>query len=202
MSARTALIVGASRNLGLGLATEYAHRGWDVIGTVRGSRRTALHDLAEASRGRVVVESLDTTKQLMLFTSWGDLQDYASYDPAGHDLQPLVDLVDKHGTDVILAAVNQLTDEDQAHVTVSTAHKAKGREWPRVRIAGDFLPPRDSNQQDNLGRPIPAPIDDAEARLAYVAVTRTRNRLDIGGLSWLDQHPDGTSPANPPSLDP
>lgn len=37
MSARTALIVGASRNLGLGLATEYAQSGWDVMGTVRGS---------------------------------------------------------------------------------------------------------------------------------------------------------------------
>ncbi|WP_331760372.1 SDR family oxidoreductase (plasmid) [Streptomyces sp. NBC_01471] len=62
MSAKTALIVGASRTLGLGLATEYAHRGWDVIGTVRGSRRTGLHDLADASGGRVTVESLDTTE--------------------------------------------------------------------------------------------------------------------------------------------
>ncbi|MEV7379869.1 SDR family oxidoreductase [Streptomyces lydicus] len=62
MSAGTALIVGASRALGLGLATEYAHRGWDVVGTVRGDRRTALHDLAEASGGRVTVESLDMTK--------------------------------------------------------------------------------------------------------------------------------------------
>jgi NAD(P)-dependent dehydrogenase (short-subunit alcohol dehydrogenase family) len=62
MSAGTALIVGASRALGLGLATEYAHRGWDVIGTVRGDRRTGLHDLAEASDGRVTVESLDMTE--------------------------------------------------------------------------------------------------------------------------------------------
>ncbi|MFE2161823.1 SDR family oxidoreductase [Streptomyces lydicus] len=62
MSTGTALIVGASRALGLGLATEYAHRGWDVIGTVRGDRRTGLHDLAEASGGRVTVESLDMTK--------------------------------------------------------------------------------------------------------------------------------------------
>ncbi|MFF8902665.1 SDR family oxidoreductase [Streptomyces lydicus] len=62
MSAGTALIVGASRALGLGLATEYARRGWDVIGTVRGHRRTGLHDLAEASGGRVTVESLDMTK--------------------------------------------------------------------------------------------------------------------------------------------
>jgi NAD(P)-dependent dehydrogenase (short-subunit alcohol dehydrogenase family) len=32
---RTALIVGASRGLGLGLATELRSRGWNVIGTVR-----------------------------------------------------------------------------------------------------------------------------------------------------------------------
>jgi NAD(P)-dependent dehydrogenase (short-subunit alcohol dehydrogenase family) len=45
MNTKTALIVGASRTLGLGLAAEYAHRGWGVIGTVRGDRRTGLHDL-------------------------------------------------------------------------------------------------------------------------------------------------------------
>ncbi|REK84673.1 ATP-dependent helicase [Streptomyces inhibens] len=134
--------------------------------------------------------------ELVLFTSWGDLQDYACHDPAGRDLQPLVDLVDKHGTGAILAAVNQLTDENQAQVTVSTAHKAKGREWPTVRIADDFQPPPDSDQQDDSGRPIPRPIDDAEARLAYVAVTRTRTRLDIGGLHWIDRHPDGVQTAN------
>jgi ATP-dependent exoDNAse (exonuclease V) beta subunit len=31
---------------------------------------------------------------------------------------------------------------------------------------------------------ISAWIDDAEARLVYVAVTRTRHHLDLGGLSW------------------
>ncbi|UJB39687.1 SDR family NAD(P)-dependent oxidoreductase [Streptomyces sp. A1-5] len=62
MSAGTALIVGASRTLGLGLATEYARRGWDVIGTVRGDQRTGLHDLADASDGRVTVETLDMTE--------------------------------------------------------------------------------------------------------------------------------------------
>ncbi|QHF95173.1 MULTISPECIES: SDR family oxidoreductase [unclassified Streptomyces] len=62
MSGRTALIVGASRSIGLGLATEYARRGWHVVGTVRGDRRTGLHDLAEASGGRVTVEQLDMTE--------------------------------------------------------------------------------------------------------------------------------------------
>jgi superfamily I DNA/RNA helicase len=76
-------------------------------------------------------------------------------------------------------------------VTVSTAHKAKGREWARVKVADDFTPPKDSDQRDDAGRALPGPIDDAEARLAYVAVTRTRRRLDMGGLSWIDEHPDG-----------
>src|SRR5690348_13358093 len=57
----TALIVGASRTLGLELAAEYLRRGWDVIGTVRGSRRTGRHDLAEESGGRLTVESLEMT---------------------------------------------------------------------------------------------------------------------------------------------
>jgi NAD(P)-dependent dehydrogenase (short-subunit alcohol dehydrogenase family) len=58
----TALVVGASRTLGLALAAELLRRGWDVIGTVRGERRTELHDLAESSAGRLVVESLDMTE--------------------------------------------------------------------------------------------------------------------------------------------
>ncbi|MFI6340817.1 UvrD-helicase domain-containing protein [Streptomyces sp. NPDC050535] len=141
----------------------------------------AAYDLKEGRR--------TTHPELVLFSSWGELQDYAAHDPAGRDLQPLVDLVDTHGTDAILSAVAQLVPEQQAEVTVSTAHRAKGREWARVRIADDFIPPKDSDQLDATGRAVPGPIDDGEARLAYVAVTRTRQRLDIGGLSWIEDHP-------------
>ncbi|MEU6332418.1 SDR family oxidoreductase [Streptomyces sp. NPDC047049] len=59
---KTALVIGASRTLGLGLAAAYLRRGWDVIGTVRGSRRTGLHELAETSGGRLTVESLEMTE--------------------------------------------------------------------------------------------------------------------------------------------
>lgn len=65
------------------------------------------------------------------------------------------------------------------------------REWANVRIADDFAPPKDSGQHDANDDPIPGPIDDGEARLAYVAVTRTRHCLDLGGLSWIHSHPDG-----------
>ncbi|MEV6319141.1 UvrD-helicase domain-containing protein [Streptomyces sp. NPDC051776] len=130
--------------------------------------------------------------ELVLFRTWSELQDYAEHDPAGGDLQPLVDLIDHHGPDAIPAAVDQLSQEHDADVMVSTAHKAKGREWSAVRIGDDFLPPKDSDQLDETGQPVPGPIDDAEARLAYVAVTRARHRLDLGGLSWIHDHPNAT----------
>ena len=57
---QTILIVGASRGLGLGLAREYANRGWRVIGTVRAANPlTGLHALAAEIVDRVRVEIVD-----------------------------------------------------------------------------------------------------------------------------------------------
>ncbi|MYX99886.1 UvrD-helicase domain-containing protein [Streptomyces sp. SID486] len=136
--------------------------------------------------------------ELVLFAAWGELQDYAAHDPAGRDLQPFVDLVDTHGPEAILAAVDQLTDEQHADVTVSTAHTAKGREWPTVQIGNDFPPPKDTDQHDSQGRPVPEPVNDTDARLAYVAVTRARHHLDLGGLSWINTYPTAPSSPLPP----
>lgn len=102
-----------------------------------------------------------------------------------------MELIDKHGVDVILDTVSRLSDEAGADITVSTAHKAKGREWSSVRIAEDFTEPEDPENVDAVGEPLPGEIDKAEARLAYVAVTLAQHRLDLGGLSWINRHPDG-----------
>lgn len=138
--------------------------------------------------------------ELLLFSTWGEVQDYTENDPDGRELQPFVDVIDEHGVDVVLDVISRLCDEAGAEVTVSTVHKAKGREWPTVRIANDFLEPEDPDPElDTNGEPLPGPIDPAEARLAYVAVTRARERLDLGGLSWINRHPDGKpeQPARP-----
>ncbi|MEU6554387.1 SDR family NAD(P)-dependent oxidoreductase [Streptomyces sp. NPDC046915] len=56
----TALIIGASRGLGHAMAAEFLDRGWNVVGTVRGTTaRTPLHDLADHADGRVTIEHLD-----------------------------------------------------------------------------------------------------------------------------------------------
>ncbi len=128
--------------------------------------------------------------ELYLFRTWGEVQDYAENDPAGADLLPWVELVDELGTEAVLKAVDQLGSETTADVTVSTVHKAKGREWSAVRIGEDFTEP----EEDELGRP--GKISLSEARLAYVAVTRARHQLDLGGLAWINEHPHGNPPAH------
>ena len=56
---KTILVVGASRGLGLGLAREYANRGWSVIGTVRDAKPGQLHALAQEFSDRVRIETVD-----------------------------------------------------------------------------------------------------------------------------------------------
>jgi hypothetical protein len=127
--------------------------------------------------------------ELFAFRTWGEVQEHAENDPAGSDLRVLVRLIDEHGPDAIIAMVDRLVDERRAEVVISTAHKAKGREWNSVRIAGDFREPRKDPESDE-----PPEIDPAEGMLAYVAITRARLSLDRSGLAWIDHYlPGGKS---------
>ena len=57
---KTAIIVGASRGLGLGLAREFARRGWQVTATARSAAAaTELVDEVAASDGGIAVEEVD-----------------------------------------------------------------------------------------------------------------------------------------------
>lgn len=169
----------------------------EVIRQLAGGRRVALAGDADALRALArAVHALESGRrtshpELVLFESWAELREYAECDPAGRDLLPLTELVDEHGTDAVLRALDRLVPESTADVTVSTAHRAKGREWASIRIAEDFTGPDDLDDCDEDGTPRPGPIDLDEARLAYVAVTRARSLLDIGGLSWINSHPAG-----------
>ena len=59
MPQQSALIIGASRGLGLGLAREYMRRDWQVTGTVRGGARTPLHEL---QADNLEIETVDITQ--------------------------------------------------------------------------------------------------------------------------------------------
>ncbi|WP_159080861.1 UvrD-helicase domain-containing protein, partial [Nocardia suismassiliense] len=98
----------------------------------------------------------------------------------------------------ILARARELAAKhDYVDVMVSTAHKAKGLEWDRVRIGRDFKGPTIDPGTGELTMPGPE-----ELRLAYVAVTRARKHLDPGSLSYVYDHtdPDGGLPGTAPQI--
>lgn len=68
-------------------------------------------------------------------------------------------------------------------VIISTAHKAKGLEWKKVRIGGDFPQPKLNKATGKMVMP-----DPENLRLAYVAVTRAEAELDPGSLGYVYEH--------------
>ena len=76
-------------------------------------------------------------------------------------------------------AKSLIPEPPKPDVIVSTAHKAKGLEWGRVRIGGDFKGPKIAENGEVI---MPEP---EELRLAYVAVTRAEKELEVGSLDYV-----------------
>jgi len=98
------------------------------------------------------------------FYNWRDVVDYARNEK-GDDLLPFVNLVEAKGEQKLLGALYRTVDEDDCDVVISTAHKAKGREWPSIRLTDDFM------KKDRL--------NPSELRLLYVAVTRAKSSISL-----------------------
>lgn len=123
-----------------------------------------------ASFARAAQELMDVGRtwhpELACFDSWLEVLDYVAADPQGGELKLLVSLVEEFTVPVILEALEKMPPENRATVVISTAHRAKGREWNQVRLASDFQEP---DGDDSAG----------EFRLLYVAATRARRVLDV-----------------------
>ena len=118
-------------------------------------------------------------RDLIAFSSWEEVVAYVKDDKRGAgDLATWVGILDRYGVERVRDAITkQWAHEDTAEVTISTAHKAKGREWDSVRIAADFEPKVDKETGE------PKPPTAADVMLNYVAVTRAMNVLDPGPLT-------------------
>lgn len=101
---------------------------------------------------------------LACFDSWQAVQVYAKEDD-GEDLRLMVKLIDEFGALRILEALKNMPQEKDADLVISTAHKSKGREWDKVRLAQDF--------------PTKSKSSDADLKLLYVAATRAKLELDV-----------------------
>lgn len=119
--------------------------------------------------------------ELGLFENWTEFSDHSETDEGGA-FRPIVKTVSEYA-DGIPNLCRRLevecVDEQQRHdIVISTAHKAKGREWDEVRLAGDF--PRLVSPPDGPGEE--ASLNREEGNLLYVSITRARKRLNIGDL--------------------
>lgn len=135
--------------------------------------------LARAARDLLAGRPTDHP-ELVAFKTWDAVREHAAMDEASGNLQTLVKLIDKHTPETIIRVVEGLAAEDNADTVVSTAHKAKGREWDTVAIGGDFREPR---IDPRTGR---VKFAADELMLAYVAITRARLALSRGSLDWID----------------
>ncbi len=126
--------------------------------------KAMLHDVDKLQKG--IPGSLP---EFFGFTNWRQVVEYAQR-PEGESLNQFVNLVEQMGRGALWRAVLSVEPEEKrADVVISTAHKAKGREWESVRLSEDF-----SSAENESGK-----IPYSEARLFYVALTRTKNRLVV-----------------------
>ena len=135
-----------------------------------GNVKVALQQFAEGCRD-LMYGRRTGHPDLAPFANWTEAYEWA-YDEAASstagDVATLIQLVHNISVEGMLRCLAAAVEEKDAEVVISTAHKAKGREWNSVRLAGDFKHPDD--------------MDTADLRLTYVAVTRAKEKLDISQL--------------------
>jgi len=118
-----------------------------------------------------------TVPEFFGFNSWTQVIDFSKSDE-GHHLTTFVNLVQSRGEQQLKWALEKVVSEDSCDIVISTAHKAKGREWQRVRLMDDFMRAEQRAAQAPPPRE-PKPPDPEETRLFYVAVTRAIECVDV-----------------------
>ena len=108
------------------------------------------------------------------FSDWHEIVEFSETEEGTH-LAMLVRLVDRYGEDYLIDVFSDMhQSEHTAELIISTTHRAKGRQWPRILIHDDF--PLVYKPSDG-----PEVFNAAELRLFYVAVTRGQFEVGIPG---------------------
>lgn len=116
---------------------------------------------------------------LSAFTSFSELLEYCKDNPKDTEITGTIALIQKFGEDKLLTIIEQASNVHRADCVITTAHKAKGLEWDKVKINNDFNLNIDKRGKLN--------VSEAELRLIYVAVTRAKLELDTTGLMLLNR---------------
>jgi hypothetical protein len=111
------------------------------------------------------------------FDKWEPVVEFAKSGEGDH-LSSFVNLVESRGERQLMWALNRTVGEERCDLIISTAHKAKGREWSTVRLMDDFLRSQPKKQKFDKAQHANG-HDPAEVRLFYVALTRAKEAIDV-----------------------
>jgi superfamily I DNA/RNA helicase len=112
--------------------------------------------------------------ELYGFTSWDQVVEYSQTD-CGSELSAFVGLIKMHGPEGLSEILERVErNANDAEVTVSTIHKAKGREWDSVCVEDDFSIRKAEGGSHQLE------LSSEDLRTLYVALTRAKKSLQLG----------------------
>jgi hypothetical protein len=112
------------------------------------------------------------------FSNWKEVVEFTRCGEGAH-LQTFVNLVEKRGEKQLMWALRRTVDQEGCDQVISTAHRAKGREWPTVRLTDDFLKSRPKRRPGQDGAGEREADNFSELRLLYVAMTRARDSIEV-----------------------
>ena len=134
--------------------------------------------------------------ELFGFAQWNEVVEFSKL-PEGEQMRTFVSLVENFGEERLINELRKTADtEKEADLIISTAHKAKGREWDCVRLAGDFmqtLPPIKEEPQN----PWPVDLQD-DAKDNGRSIGAFDERADEAGKAHEDK--DDEKPGNAAEL--
>lgn len=139
-------------------------------------------ELAHLLRGceQLMQTGQSSHPDLMGFVGFDDLVAYSETE-AGHEYRTLVKVMTQYPVQaltLILDRAGSITEE-QATVTLSTAHRAKGRQWSTVALDNDFPMPKPEPSLTSRDGYDVIDLPEEEGNLMYVAMTRAQDLLDI-----------------------
>jgi hypothetical protein len=176
--------IGPTPNAGTVLARTNAYTITAVIEAIDAGRRPHLiggsDELVKMLRGVTDLKRGDPSDipDFFGFAKWQEVIEFARSGEGEH-LQTFVNLVETRGEKQLLWALGRVVEADESDLVISTAHKAKGREWSTVRLMDDFIksqPRRGPDGEPGAKRPL---YEASELRLLYVALTRAKVSIEV-----------------------
>lgn len=151
----------------------YLEEGYKVATTID---RSYLSNFFRECQ-KLMLKQEVTHHELSAFNSWQELEEWVtSFPTEAGDLLSMVRLVNRFSPAALINALDRCSDESEANIVVTTAHRAKGRQWNNVKIDSDFPHISDMTEED--------------LRLIYVALTRARLNLDTSAWDSVDPKPN------------